>query len=101
MIDANAKMTYYWASSNDPPGDKCAYTGRCVPYGAGKVASAAHGRGSPYAKGGLYTVAGRGLSPFCVRIDDICAACRGTWLDVFMPQGKRLPFESASVSQGC
>lgn len=102
VVDERARVTYYRPADNDPPNSRnCAYTPKCTSPNQGSPSSAAHGRGSPYAKGGLYTISGAGRPPFCVRIDDTCAACKGTWIDVFLEDGQRLPFDYAKVTEGC
>ena len=105
VIAQNARITYYWPSSNTPPGsDACAYVASCTAKGSAVPSSAAHALdgSSPYVKGQTYTISGPGMTPFCVRIDDQCAACKGTWMDVFMPEGQTLPFDYATtVTAGC
>ena len=102
VIDARARVTWYSRMSNDPPGsDACAYIPHCVPLGGGNPSSAAAGRGSPYVRGGLYTISGAGRAPFCVRLDDLCASCRGSHIDVYVGDGPGLPFDYATVSEGC
>ena len=104
VIDEKARCTYYFPISNDPPGSRnCAYQKQCTSPDQGSPSSAAHAANgsSPYKKGGLYTIAGAGRPPFCVRIDDTCAACKGTWIDVFLEDGQKLPFDYAKVTEGC
>jgi Zn-finger nucleic acid-binding protein len=37
----------------------------------------------------------------CVRIDDTCASCKGVWMDIFLEDGKKLPFDYAKITEGC
>jgi hypothetical protein len=104
VVDAKARVTYYRPGDNDPPGSRnCAYKNPCTSPDQGSPSSAAHAANgsSPYKKGGLYTISGAGKPPFCVRIDDTCAACKGSWIDIFLENGQKLPFDYAKVSEGC
>ena len=104
VIAQKARTSYYNPGNNDPPGSRaCAYKNPCTAKGEASPSSAAHAArgGSPYTKGGLYTISGAGMAPFCVRIDDTCAACTGDHIDVFLNDGQKLPFDYATVTEGC
>ena len=104
VVAERARSTFYNPANNSPSGSRaCAYKNPCTSPDQGSPSSAAHARfgGSPYVKGGLYTIEGPGKPPFCVRIDDTCDACKGTHIDIFLEDGKKLPFDYARVSEGC
>jgi hypothetical protein len=104
VIAEKARTSYYRPNDNDPPGSRnCAYKNPCTSQEQGSPSSAAHAAdgSSPYKKGALYTISGAGKPPFCVRIDDTCAACKGTWIDIFLENGQKLPFDYAKISEGC
>lgn len=104
VIAERARTTFYNPENNTPSGSRaCAYRNPCTSPDQGSPSSAAHARsgGSPYTKGGLYTIEGPGKPPFCVRIDDTCDACKGTHIDIFLEDGKKLPYDYAKVTEGC
>lgn len=103
-VSKHSRCTYYNPSNNDPPGSlDGAYRTPLIWKGQASISSAAHAMkgASPYKKGGVYTVVGGKGDKFCVRIDDTCAACKGTWFDIFLKDGDSLPYDFCDVYEGC
>lgn len=105
VVAERARTTWYNPINNDPSGSRnCAYRKECVSPDQGSPSSAAHSMKVPsiYQKGALYTVHGEGgAKSMCVRVDDLCAGCSSTQLDIFLEDGKSLPFDYAKITEGC
>lgn len=105
VVAERARTTFYQKSNNDPPGsDACAYIPHCISPTQGTPSSAAHSMKVPsiYKKGALYTVHGEGgAKPMCVKVDDLCAGCTSSQLDIYIDDGVTLPFDYAKITEGC
>lgn len=105
LIAARARVTYYNPANNDPPGSRaCAFSGQCTSPTQGSPSSAAralHGP-SPYERGAQYLIVpDDGSKPLCVRIDDECAGCHDSHIDVFLEDGDTLPYDYGAIYRGC